>query len=206
MRAVDYVTNGFGGVVDDIIRLSVPVPPPSISVPVPPPSISVPVANLPLFNSGPSGASGLQFAPVETKIRALLESSRFPQYIVEAAVQTYRTRGVAGLIQAKNFGEALGPAFQAAMRLAKQQAERTGYANLGALYRNVITGALNTAASRTGTNPLINSMRTFYTSAASSIPNSSRDPEGYMFNIIRKTPELGPVFLNRLIGIAQGVF
>lgn len=199
MRAVDYVRNGFGGVVDDIIRLSVPVPP-SIGVPAAPP------ANLPLFNSGPSGASGLQFAPVETKIRAFLESSRFPQYIVEAAVQTYRTRGVAGLIQVKNFGEALGPAFDAAMRLAKQQAERTGYANFGALYRNVITRALNTAASRTGANPLTNSMRTFYTSAASSIPNSSRDPEGYLINIIRQTPELGPYYLNRLIGIAQGVF
>lgn len=200
MRAVDYVTNGFGGVVDDIIRTSVPVLPPSIAVPIAPP------ANLPLFNSGPSGASGIQFAPVETKIRALLESSGFPQYIVEAAIQTYRTRGVAGFIQAKNFGEALGPAFQAAMRLAKSQAERTGYVKLGLLYRNAITGTLNTAASRTGTNPLINSMRTFYTSAASSIPDSSRDPEGYMYNIMGKSRELGPFFLDRLIGIAQGVF
>lgn len=201
MRSVDYVTNGFGGVVDDIIKLSVPVP-----------TIGPIVPNLPSApaesyrTASPSGASGIQFAPVETKIRALLESARFPQYIVEAAVQTYRTRGVAGLIQAKNFGQAVGPAFQAAMRLAKQQAERTGYANLGALYRNAITGALNTAASRTGTNPLINSMRTFYTSAASSIPNSSRDPEGYLFNILRQSPEVGSYYLDRLIGIAQGVF
>lgn len=200
MRAVDYVTNGFGGVYDDIIRLTVPVIPPSIAAP------TLPSANIPLYNSGPSGASGLQYAPVETKIRAFLESARFPQYMVEAAVQTYRTRGVAGLIQAKNFGEALGPAFYAAMRTVRGQAERTGYANFGALYRDAITRTLNTAASRTGANPLTNSMRTFYTSAASSIPNSSRDPEGYLFNIIRKTPELGSYDLNRLIGIAQGVY
>lgn len=171
MRAVDYVTQGFG------------TPP-----------------------SGPSGPSGLQYAPVETKMRAFLESLRLPQYIVEAAIQTYRTRGVAGMIQAKNFGEALGPAFYAAMRTVRGQAERTGYANFGALYKNAITRALNAAASRTGANPLTNSMRTFYTSAASSIPNSSRDPEGYLFNIIRQTPELGSYDLNRLVGIAQGVY
>ena len=201
MRAVDYVTHGFGGVVDDIIRISAPVPTIGPAVPALPP--------VPLDNYGtasPSGASGLQYAPVETKIRAFLESARFPQYIVEAAVQTYRTRGAAGLIQAENFGQALKPAFQAAMRLAMQQAERTGYANLGALYKGVITGALNTAASRTGTNPLVNAMRTYYTSIIASVPNSSRDPEAYLFKIIRQTPELGTYYLGRLVGIAQGVF
>lgn len=200
MRQVDYVTNGFGGVVDDIIKIPVPIP--NLIAPTSP---TLPVVSA-YAASSPSGPSGIQLAPVETKIRALLEPSGFPQYIVEAAIQTYRTRGVAGFIQAKNFGEALGPAFQAAMRLAKSQAERTGYAKLGLLYRNAITGTLNTAASRTGTNPLINSMRSFYTSAASSIPDSSRDPEGYMYNIMGKSRELGPFFLDRLIGIAQGVF
>ena len=98
MRAVDYVTNGFGGVVSDIVRLAVPAPTiGTFAPPIAPPS-------------GPSGPSGLQYAPVETKMRVFLESLRLPQYIVEAAIQTYRTRGVAGLIQAKNFGEALGPA------------------------------------------------------------------------------------------------
>jgi len=188
MRVVDYVTQGFGGKY---------APPVEIY-------FQNPIRFNPgPFNPGPSGF-GIEYAPVETKIRLFLESERFPQYIVEAAIKTYQTRGVAGLVQTKNFGEALGPAFVAAEKFAYQQAERTGYANLGALYRNAITGTLNAAAVRTGTNPMINSLRTFYTSAASSIPNSSRDPERYLRNILRQSPGLGTYEMDRLIGIAQG--
>jgi len=187
MRAVDYVTNGFGG--------PTPVPVPTLP------------SYLPSYPSdsyaGPSGRQWFNYAPIETKIRAYLASVPVAQNIVEAAVQTYRTSGYSGFEKAVNFLSALGEAAQAGERAYASRPYKG--TKPGTEYKDYINRALNTAFSRVGSNPLINAIATFYRSIVAQIPDSEQNPDRW---IAARMPEIAapPFWLRSVARIASGIF
>lgn len=203
MRAVDYVTHGFG------YQPPMPVPAPT-PVPVPTP-VTIPFPQLPTdikvptgYSTSPSGPSGLKYAPVETKIREYLASVPVPQYIIEAAVQTYRTSGYAGFQKVLNFMSAIGQAANAGEQLMISSGAYKG-SQPGAAYKKFINGALNTAVSRVGSNPLISAIATFYRSLVAQVPDSEPNPDRWISSRTREIA-MPPLWVRGVERIASGIF
>ena len=135
MRAVDYVTNGFGGVVDDII------------------------AGRGVTAGGPSNFLG--GAQTLLKQANAFKNAGLGQF-VNPGVQTLGTRGIAGLDQAINFFKAADQAINALEWGQKAQITAT-ISRIGekAAIDQFARTVYNTAASRFGINPLIAAMRDF---------------------------------------------
>ena len=194
MRAVDYVTHGFGG------PTPVPVPTP-VTIPTVP-SYAAPV-NVDRSYAGPSGSGGIKYAPIETQIRAYLASVPVAQNIVEAAVQTYRTSGYSGFEKAVNFLSALGESAQAGERAYASRPYKG--TKPGTEYKAYVNGALNTALSRVGSNPLINAIVTFYRSMVAQVPDSEQNPDRWIAARMSNV-QAPPFWLRSVARIASGIF
>ena len=163
MRNIEYITNGFGG----------PIPvPPAPSVPSYLPSH---VSN---SYAGPSSAQWFNYAPIETKIRAYLESVPVPQYMIEAAVQTYRTSGYSGFKKTVDFINYFYDSLNAEHNAYLSRPYKGSKPGLE--FKNIINRSLNTAFSRIGSNSFINAISTFYKSIFAQIPDSEPYPDGWI--------------------------
>lgn len=162
MRNVEYITNGFGG----------PIPiPPAPSIP----------SYLPSYPSdsyaGPSGRQWFNYAPIETKIRAYLESFAVPQNIVEAAISTYNKFGPSGLQKTVQFVDATEDAEGAFVRMFPNAISQIRGPMAGRFFKRALNSLFNTAASRIGLNPLSSALLTNLRNDLNRIPDSSTDPK-----------------------------
>jgi hypothetical protein len=159
MRNVEYITNGFGAP-----PLSAPDPYASIRVagllPVPDPYSGAVYTKEQLSLRGGTDFPRA-FPPAPPSDYAVLQAfndQNIPGPIASAGLQTYKSRGIAGIDQAVNFIRAMGEGFNAYERsgLWVVMRDRMGYekAILDAFNR-----VFNTAASRFGANPLTNAFR-----------------------------------------------
>ena len=169
MRNVEYITNGFGG----------PIPiPPAPSIP----------SYLPSYPSdsyaGPSGRQWFNYAPIETKIRAYLESVPVPQNIVEAAIRTYNKFGPSGLQKTVQFVDAIEDAEGALERMFPNIRNQLRGPMAGLAYKRAFNGILNTAASRIGLTPLSSELRQTIRERLNRIPDSSIDPKSQFNQLI----------------------
>jgi len=158
MRAVDYVTNGFGGIIDDIMNASRGVYTPTTA------SVTRPVYTPPPRAFAPA-------PPSDYAIRQAFTDQNLPAPIAESAFQTYKSRGVAGIDQAISFLSAFNEAFTAASNSGYYISVRNRLGPLAAV-NQAVNASFNTAASRTGTNPLANEIRSRITQAIGTDPKS----------------------------------
>ncbi len=156
MRAVDYVTNGFGGF-SEAIQSAVRG---GMLFPVPDPYSGSFYTKEQVALRGPR-ETPRAFPPAPFSDYAVLQAFNDQQLfdpIASAGLQTYKSRGIGGIDQAVNFFEALLQGFEAygKMGLFEADQRRMGFEKaLVDAFRKVF----NTAASRTGSNPLTNAIR-----------------------------------------------
>jgi hypothetical protein len=148
MRNVEYITNGFGGVIDDFLRGG---PSPVVE--------SVYTKQQASLRGGTNYPRA--FPPAPPSDYAVLQAfndQNLPDPIASAGLQTYKSRGIAGIDQTVAFFGAVLEGFSAYERsgLWVVMRDRIGYekAILDAFNR-----VFNTAVSRFGTNPLTNAFR-----------------------------------------------
>ena len=154
MRNVEYITNGFGA----------PDPYASIRVggllPVPDP-YSGAVYTKEQYHLRGGTDFPRAFPPAPPSDYAVLQAfndQKLPDPIASAGLQTYKSRGIAGIDQSANFMQAVSDGFRAYGRTNAWTASlnRMGFQNA---VLDAFIKVFNTAAMRFGTNPLTNSFR-----------------------------------------------
>ena len=180
MRNVEYITNGFGG-------------------PGPIGQIYFPgnIENAGPSYAGPSGSRGIQYAPIETKIRSYLASVPVPQNIVEAAISTYNKFGPSGLQKTVQFVDAIEDAEGAFVRMFPNAISQIRGPMAGRFFKRALNSLLNTAASRIGLNPLSSALLTNLRNDLNRIPDSSTDPKSQL--------ESGPFYFSSMKLWASGI-
>ena len=161
MRNVEYITNGFGaapqglGGWTDILEQFRP----SVVAPKPPIPQSIYTKEQLRLRGGTDFPRA--FPPAPPSDYAVLQAFNDQQLvdpIASAGLQTYKSRGIAGIDQSINFFQALLEGFQA---YGKSSAWTASLNRMG--LQNAVLDAFikvfNTAASRFGANPLTNSIR-----------------------------------------------
>jgi hypothetical protein len=191
MRAVDYITNGFGGFSDDIQKITAEI--------------------------RPTGNLGQVLDNPAAKINAFMVSTNADPTLRMVAVQTAQQRGLAGIEQTVNFFSAA----QSALDVAKGMVpDVVAPANIPrfppfndqfmAWYRTsgdklnaqrllkIMNIMINTASSRVGTNPLTNYL---IQKLRSAMPNAtSTDQANYVFSLLNDQRQLA----NQILRAARG--
>jgi len=109
--------------------------------------------------------------PSDYAVRQAFTNENLPGPIAEAGLQTYKARGVGGIDQAISFLSAFNDAITAASNSGYYISVRNRLGPLAAT-NQAVNASFNTAAARTGSNQLINELRSRITQAIGKDPKS----------------------------------
>ena len=168
MRAVDYVTNGFGGPMGDLARLAQTPEFQAAAAAANRQSASLPVPQLSI--------------PPDVMIRNVLRDE--PESVVNAAIQTYRRFGASGFVRTANFVNALQRTDDAFLSIFP--GALSGQVS-GARFKQIFNGLLNTAASRTGLTPFSSLIIQGYREVLAEIPDNYPNALGWWQTRIKNT-------------------
>ena len=151
MRAVDYVTHGFGGTWQDVM--------------------SAARQALPTV----SGSLGALLPPTPEAIISLAFQDA-PDSAKSAAIQTYRRFGASGFVRTANFVRALESSEDAFLTMFPGTLSRQ---ISGARLKQIFNALLNTAGARTGLTPLSSLIIQGYRELLSEIPDNYPNALGW---------------------------
>ena len=191
MRAVDYVTNGFGGIIDDLQSITREI--------------------------RPTGSLGYLLDNPVAKLNAAMRTISSDETLRIAAIQTAQQRGLAGIEQTANFFAAAQDALNVARGMVPDVVAPANVPRFPpfndqfmAWYRTsgdklnaqrllkIMNIMINTASSRVGTNPLTNYFIQKLRSAMPSVTSTGQ--ANYVFSLLNDQRQLA----NQILRAARG--